>query len=334
MTLAEHIRELRRRLLIALFAFAITTVLGFIWYQHSFLSVPSLGEILRGPYCKLDPSLRADFTSDGSCRLLATAPFEMFMLRLKVGALAGIVLASPIWLTELWGFITPGLMKNERRWTFTFVSIAVLLFVAGACLAYFVMAYGLEMLLQIGDETQITALSGERYYGFFLALLVVFGVSFEVPLIIAMLNIAGVLAYEDIKDKRRMIVLSLFIFAAFMTPGQDPVSMVALACALTLLVELALQFCRYNDKRRGRQRPDWLDQDDDNASKLDLTPGGVDGPSAVTASSSISGSGDVGASGDVAASGPIQPTPGTYIRGNQNLGDLSDRPTTAFDDVL
>lgn len=316
MSLVEHIQELRRRLLISIAALAVGTVLGFIWYQHSFFGVMSLGEILRGPYCELDPSLRADFTRDGECRLLATAPFEMFMLRLKVGALAGVVLASPVWLAQIWGFVTPGLMKNERRWTFTFVSIAVLLFVAGAGLAYFVMAYGLEMLLQIGDETQITALSGERYYSFFLALLLVFGVSFEVPLIIIMLNIVGVVEYEAIKDKRRIIIMSLFIFAAFMTPGQDPMSMLALAIALVVLVEIAMQFAKFNDKRRNRKRPDWLNEDDESASKLDLGPGGVDGPAPVEPAA------------------PVQASPRTMLQGNEELGDLSQRPRSAFDDVL
>ncbi|MEJ5996712.1 twin-arginine translocase subunit TatC [Corynebacterium sp. H130] len=316
MSLVEHIQELRRRILISIAALAVGTVVGFIWYQHSFFGIISLGEILRGPYCKLDPTIRADFTADGTCRLLATAPFEMFMLRLKVGALAGSVLASPVWLAQIWGFVTPGLMKNERKWTFTFVSIAVLLFVAGAGLAYFVMAYGLEVLLQIGDNTQITALSGERYYSFFLALLLVFGVSFEVPLLIIMLNIIGLLEYETLKDKRRLIILALFIFAAFMTPGQDPMSMLALSIALCILVEFALQFCRLNDKRRDRARPDWLDGDDDSASSLDLTPGGVDGPS------------------PVAPASPVQATPQSMIRSNEQLGDLSQRPGSAFDDVL
>lgn len=240
----------------------------------------------------------------------------MFMLRMKVGGIAGIVLASPVWILQIWGFITPGLLKNERRWTFIFVSIAVTLFVAGAVMAYFVIAYGLDFLLQIGDETQTVALSGERYFNFLLGLIVVFGVSFEVPLLISMLNIVGVLEYETIKDKRRVIILILFVFAAFMTPGQDPMSMIALAFALCILVELALQFCRINDKRRDRKRPDWLNQDDDHASALDLGPGGVDGPA------------------PVALATPVQPTPQSMVRSNEHLGDLSARPGSAFDDVL
>lgn len=317
MSLVEHIQELRRRLLISLAALFVGTIIGFLWYQHSVPGIIPLGELLRGPYCQLNPSLRADFSADGSCRLLATAPFEMFTLRLKVGALAGIVISSPVWLAQIWGFLTPGLLKNERRWTLTFVTLAVLLFVAGAVLAYFVMSFGLEVLLSIGRETQITALSGQSYYSFFIALLLVFGVSFEVPLIIAMLNIVGLLEYEVIKDKRRVIIMFLFVFAAFMTPGQDPMSMLALGVSLCVLVELAMQFCRINDNRKGRQRPDWMDIDDEEASQLDLTPGGVDSPSPISAPTER-----------------IEATPSSMIRGNKDLGNLAEKQTSAFDDVL
>ncbi|MBC3185571.1 twin-arginine translocase subunit TatC [Corynebacterium sp. zg-331] len=263
MSIVEHIQELRRRVIISLIALCVGTIAGFIWYQHSFLGVPSLGEILRGPYCAVDPSKRVDLGASGECRLLATAPFEMFMLRLKVGALVGSVLASPVWLGQIWAFITPGLLKNERRWTASFVSIAVLLFVSGAVLAYVILAYGLEFLLTIGDQAQEVALTGQYYFSFMLSLLLIFGVSFEVPLLLVMLNIAGVIRYDQLKDKRRYIIVGLAIFAAFMTPGQEPVSMVILTCALTALVEVALQFCRWHDKRRQRERPDWLDAADE-----------------------------------------------------------------------
>lgn len=283
MSLVEHLQELRRRVIISLVALITGTVLGFLWYQYSPFGLSPLGEILRGPYCALPPENRADFTSDGECRLLATGPFEMFMLRLKVGALAGLVLSSPVWLYQIWAFIVPGLHKKERRGTFTFVTLAVMLFTAGAVLAYFVVHYGLDFLLTVGDETQVAALTGERYYNFLLALLLIFGVSFEVPLIIVMLNIVGILEYEAIKDKRRVIILTLFLFAAFMTPGQDPFSMVILAVALTLLVEMAMQFARWNDKRRQRHRPEWMDLEDEAASPLNSGPGGVDAPAPVSA---------------------------------------------------
>lgn len=279
MTLVAHLKELRRRVIYSALALVIGTLVGFAWYQLTistpWFTISSLGDILRGPYCALPAESRADFSHDGECRLLATGPFEMFLLRMKVGALAGVVFSSPVWLYQIWAFVTPGLHKTERRWTFSFVSVAVLLFVAGAVLAYFVVEYGLAFLMTMGDEFQAAALTGEKYFNFVLALLLIFGVSFEVPLIIGMLNVVGILAYDDIKDKRRMIILILFIFAAVMTPGQDPFSMMILAFALTILVEIAIQFCRINDKRRKKQRPEWMDLDDEAASPLDYTPAPV-----------------------------------------------------------
>ncbi|AWB81907.1 twin-arginine translocase subunit TatC [Corynebacterium yudongzhengii] len=272
MTLVEHLKELRRRVIIAVLAMIAGTVIGFIWYQHSPPGVMTLGEIVRGPYCSLPPEYRADFTDSGECRLLATGPFEMFLLRLKVGFLAGLVISSPMWLYQIWAFITPGLHKGERRSTLLFVTSAVTLFVAGALLAYFIVDIGLEFLLGIGRDTQIAALTGQSYYNFVLALIVIFGVSFEVPLIIAMLNIAGLLEYNQVKDKRRLIWVLLFIFAAVLTPGQEPVSMVILALSMCVLVELAFQFCRFNDRRRGIDNESFDDLDDEEASQLDYQP--------------------------------------------------------------
>ncbi|WJZ02631.1 twin-arginine translocase subunit TatC [Corynebacterium freiburgense] len=324
MSLVEHIQELRRRLIISLLALAVGTIFGFWWYQNSLFGIPTLGEILRGPYCSLPPEARASFSPDGSCKLLATGPFEMFMLRLKVGALAGSVVASPIWLAQLWGFITPGLMKNERRWTFTFVTAAVFLFISGAILAYFVIAYGLAFLLTIGADTQTTALNGEQYFGFLLAFLVIFGVSFEVPLIIAMLNIVGLISYEQLKTKRRLIIMLLAVFAAFMTPGQDPVSMVILAIALVVLVEISIQFARFNDRRRSRQRPDWLDVDDDESSPI-AASGGIDDADGIAPSTSISAPTPIRA--------PQEHTP-PNMRGAEMRGNHAERGDSDFDDVL
>lgn len=281
MSLVEHLTELRRRVIVALAAAFVGTVIGFLWYQSAPWGIAPLGEIIRGPYCNLPADLRADFTGDGQCRLLATTPFEMFMLRLKVGALAGVVLSSPVWLGQIWGFITPGLLRNEKRYTFAFVSLAVTLFVAGAVLAYFVLDKGLYVLMSIGDEVQIAALTGHEYYSFLLALVTIFGVSFELPLVIVMLNLVGLLRYEHVKDKRRLITVGLFIFAAFMTPGQDPFSMIALALSMTLLVELAFQFCRINDKRRTHTRPAWMDLDDEESSGPVLSSGPLDSPAPV-----------------------------------------------------
>ncbi|WP_331456871.1 twin-arginine translocase subunit TatC [Corynebacterium zhongnanshanii] len=342
MPILEHLEELRRRLLVALAAIAVGTVLGYIWYDTHIGpiphvgTIPSLGEILRGPYCSLPPEARFG-ASDGECRLLATGVFEMFVLRFKVGALAGLVFSSPIWLSQIWGFITPGLQKNEKRWTLIVGTVAGTLFMIGAVLAYFVLALGLEFLLTIGDEAQISALNGERYFSFAIGLLLVFGVSFEVPLITVMLNVAGVLSYEQLKEKRRYIIVLLFIFAAFITPGQDPISMVILALSLCLMMEIATQIARLNDKRRKKKAAEWLAVDNESASTIDAASPvtGSSGPVApaepVRASSDLSTDDIEPAPAPRSRSG-ARPQPSKYPDEKPDSGQQGGG--SYFDDVL
>ncbi|MEU5692176.1 twin-arginine translocase subunit TatC [Actinosynnema sp. NPDC020468] len=282
MSLKDHLYDLRHRLGWAMLFIAIGAIFGFFWFQTRFFGLPSLGQIVISPYCGIPVTDR--LTQNGECQLLQTKPFEAFMIQLKVGAAAGMALTAPLWLFQVWRFIAPGLYARERRFALTFVGCASVLFAVGAALAFYVVPQGLTVLVGFGDNQFLTALSGGDYIDFVLALLLIFGVSFELPLIVVMLNQANIVSYETLAKWRRGIIFALFIFAAIATPGTDPISMVALAVALTLLFELAIQVSRVHDKRVARRRKaEGLDDlDDDEAAPFDYTPSSIEEPPTVT----------------------------------------------------
>ncbi|MQA63895.1 MAG: twin-arginine translocase subunit TatC [Actinophytocola sp.] len=278
MTLIEHVYEFRRRLSYAMLAIVAGGILGFIWFEQSVGPIASLGELIRGPYCALPEGVLVDFGgNDGPCQLLQTKPFEVFMIRLKVGIAAGMVVFAPFWLYQFWAFIAPGLYPKERRYGRVFVSIASVLFGLGAALAYILVPLALHMLVGFGGENFKTALTGQDYISFILTLLIIFGISFELPLLIVMLNRVGVLKYEQLHRWRRGLIMALFVFAAIVTPA-DPFSMIALAAALVLLFEMAIQIARLHDRKLDRQRKDlgWDDVADHEAAPFEYTPSAAD----------------------------------------------------------
>lgn len=285
MTLIEHIYEFRRRLGFALLAIVVGGIFGFFWFETKLGPIPSLGDIMIGPYCQIPQQQR--LAGIDGCRLLQTVPFESFMIRLQVGVAAGAVLLSPAWLYQVWAFIAPGLYSKERKYALTFVSFASVLFAAGAVLAYLLVPHALELLTSFGQDQFVTALTADKYISFIMSLLVIFGVSFELPLLVVMLNRVGVVKYRQLKKWRRGIVFALFVFAAFATPGSDPFSMLGLAGALTVLFEIAIQLARLHDRKKGRLAADegWDQLDDDEAAPFDYTPSTIDDePSTPTAS--------------------------------------------------
>lgn len=268
----EHLYELRYRLGIAFIAIGVGAVFGFWWFTNSIYVVPSLSDLLLGPYCALPQEWR--LSPNGQCQLLQTRPFEVFMLRLKVGVAVGALLFSPVWLYQLWAFITPGLFRRERRFAGVFVTFASMLFIVGGVLAYYIVPVGLEFMVGLGGEGFFTALTGGDYINFVLLLLLIFGVSFELPLIMVMLNFAGVLRYETLRAWWRGIVFGLFVFSSLVTP-QDPFSLLVLGGALSALFGVALFICRVHDRRKDRK--EGLESlDPDEPSKVDHRPSGLD----------------------------------------------------------
>ena len=320
MSLMEHLYELRRRLFYATIGILIGTVVGFIWFGHGIpaIGLPSLSDILTGPYCAVPASERVTFGTGDDCKLLATGPFSALELQLKSALIAGAVLSSPVWLYQLWSFITPALYSKERRYAITFVSCGGLLFLIGAVLAYVVIREGLTVLLGFGCDATIAALSPDSYFSFLIAMLIIFGVSFELPLLLIMLNQIGLVSHAKLKKWRRYSIFGMVVFAGLVVPGNDPVTMLALAMALILLYELSVQMTRVHDRRAGK-RDKLAALADDEASLLPETAvADTRDPDLITT--------PVAAAGPIPAPEPMSPRPSAVrpvVRRSNDLGDAT-----------
>ncbi|WP_164700165.1 twin-arginine translocase subunit TatC [Modestobacter sp. KNN46-3] len=282
MSLIGHLRELRNRIGIALFFVLIGTAVAFWWYEQG------LGQFIRAPYCGLASDARGlPSQPDGDCDLLVIDVLGGALIRLKISFIVGVVLSSPFWLYQVWAFLTPGLKKSEKRYGVAFVAASSSLFALGAALAYIALSKGLELLIGLAGDGVTVALTAQEYIGFVISLLVAFGVSFELPLIAMVLNLIGVLSYETLSKSRRWIYFLTIVFAAFITPTQDPFTMLLMAAPMCVLFEIAIQIARFVDKRRAKREAAeglaGLDDDEaspsiDAASPLDTTPSSLDEP--------------------------------------------------------
>lgn len=249
MPLLDHIRELRNRILKALVAVTIGAVIG--WYLF-----PHVWHFIEAPYCKLNiksPVIPAH--GRNSCPLYVTGLFDSLFLHLKIAIATGVIISSPVWLYQIWAFLAPGLYSRERRWAYFFAGTSVPLFVAGGGIAYFAMTKGLRFLLLLVPKGVIPLITINTYLSYAMAMLLIFGLAFELPLVLILLNLARVLTHQRFRKWRRMIIFLVFAFAAVATPSPDPISMLLLAVPCVLLVELAEIFIWANDRRRAR-RPD------------------------------------------------------------------------------
>ncbi|GIH71568.1 twin-arginine translocase subunit TatC [Sphaerimonospora thailandensis] len=240
MTLMEHIRELRNRLIKAILAVVAGTVLGFVFFEP-------IWKFLKQPYCRLPQAHQLD---KDKCLLFVNGVFDSFFVNLKVALMFGLVVSAGFWLYQLWAFVTPGLYRNERRYTVAFLGLAVPLFTAGAALAYFIMDKGLGLLLGFAPEDTLNLLTINDYLNFTLGMLAIFGVSFLMPLLMVFLNVVGVLRFATVAKHQRMVVFLLFVFSAVATPSQDPISMLMLALPMVGLFYVAQAIMFFRDRKR------------------------------------------------------------------------------------
>jgi len=245
----EHIRELRNRVIKIAIAITVGTIIGWLIYKPVF-------HFIEAPFCRLPAASRSlpSATTSGDChrQLYVTGVFDGLFLKLQISIAVGIIISSPVWLYQAWAFIAPGLYKRERRWAYYFVGAALPLFAVGATIAYFAMTKGLRFLLDLVPPGVTPIITINTYISYAGAMLLIFGIAFELPLVFVLLNMAGVLTHERFRKWRRMIIFLVFAFAAVFTPSPDPISMLLLAVPCVVLVEAAEVFAWANDRRRAR----------------------------------------------------------------------------------
>jgi len=233
MTLVQHLDELRRRLIISAIAVAVGSVAGFVLFR------PIL-DVLQEPYREAVESLPNTITED----LIVTTPTEPFLAFLKIGLFTGLMLALPVILYQVWRFITPGLTVRERRLAIPFVLSSLVLFAAGTVFAFAILPRGLAFLFSFGGDSLVPLLTIDRYLSFLFFLILAFGLSFELPLVLLFLTGIRVISSAQLRRWRRYAALGTVIFAAVATPTQDPYTMLLMWVPLYLLYEGAILVAR------------------------------------------------------------------------------------------
>jgi sec-independent protein translocase protein TatC len=233
MPLMDHIRELRSRLVKAVLA--IVVVMGVVL-------IPALYDriwtFIERPFCQAAIHGMSGCHKVGD-QLVVSGVIDPFTLRIQVAFIVALVVASPIWLYQIWAFIAPGLYARERRWTYGFVGAAVPLFVSGAAAAYLAMSRGLKFLLGLTPSGVLNLPTVNAYLGYVEAMVLGFGLTLELPLVLVLLNRTRILTHERFRKWRRMMIFLVFVFAGIATPSPDPLTMLLLAAPCVVLVEVA-----------------------------------------------------------------------------------------------
>lgn len=234
MTVVEHIDEFRRRILISIAAFAVGMVVAYVFYRD-------ILQVLQHP---LDEANRLGKVQvDNVFVPGVTGPF---LLRLKVSAFAGLLFSLPVLLFQLWRFITPGLHAKEKRYAIPFVGSSLALFAFGAWFAFLILPTGVRFLLSFVEPgIQEPFITFQDYLSFIIFMILAFGISFEFPIVLVFLGMAGIISSRQLRRWRRYAVLAVFIVAAVATPSQDPFSQIAMAAPLYILYEASILVIRF-----------------------------------------------------------------------------------------
>jgi sec-independent protein translocase protein TatC len=260
MPLMEHIRELRNRLLKALGAIGLGMAAGLIPQVHD-----PVWSFIEHPFLVAEHGLHHK-----QATLVVTGVLDPFTIWIQIAFWFGLIATCPIWLYQIWAFIAPGLYRREKRWTYVFVGSAVPLFLGGAFMAYFVMSRGLKYLLALAPSGIEILPTLSNYLSYFQAMLLGFGLAFELPLALVMANVVGILSHQRIKKWRRIMIFGIFVFSGIASPSPDPVTMLLLAIPCVALIEIADLIIFLNDRRRARIPEPYADLSDDEASPLDM----------------------------------------------------------------
>ena len=243
MSLWDHLREIRYRLVISVIAILVLFIVAFIFY------VPIVELILR-PYEIAASNIRARDPS-ANIQVVNSGVAAPMILALKAAGLAAIIAACPVWLYQLWAFVVPGLLKKEKKIAGFFLLSAIPLFLTGVVVGYLILPKAFEFML--GFTVAEAGVANLQDLNDFLALemrmLLVFGAAFLLPVVIVMLNLLGVLKSHALRKARTLAIFGCFIFGAVATPSGDPFSMLALSVPMVVMYLISEIICRRNDKR-------------------------------------------------------------------------------------
>ena len=249
MPLLDHLRELRNRVVKIALALVAGMTAGFIFFNQAW-------HVIERPLCSATIRGQSGCHTLGVNQLVLNGPLDAFYLRVKVALIVGVILSSPIWLYQIWAFVAPGLKSREKRWSYIFLGAAIPLFGVGLTLCYLSLGRSMHYLLGLTPSGIQNLIQVDQYMSFAMAMMLAFGLSFEVPLLIVMLNLAGVLTHERFRKWRRVLIFGVFLIAGMANPSPDPLTMLILGGACALLVEVAEVIVWSHDRRQARLHPD------------------------------------------------------------------------------